>query len=180
MGLNQAVDNLCIYTPDFQHYADKFLAETDGSKSVHKVETMEELKTALTSYNAVKFLEICLHGTPGMVHLTDGTAIVGSYLNKMATNQLFLQKNARILFDNCSIGAGDAGDKFMDSIGAGMLKDKGGFVGATTVENEYRPLLSFLGIHMKPLSFGRLKVRRYDETGKLIASETVDRHGIKR
>ena len=180
MALSKSVDNLCIYDVEFSFMAERFISELGEGSATHQVKTMNDLKAALNDYNAVKFLEVCLHGTPGMLYLNDKTAMVGSYINQLALNQLFLQKGARILFDSCAIGEGKRGDEFMDSIGTGMLKGKGGIVGATTVDNVVFPLFPWTGVYMKPLSFGRLKVKRYDESGKQVGEQTVDRHGIRR
>lgn len=172
-----SVDNLLIYDVAMQFFADRFTKETGSNSATCAVETMADLTAALNNYNAVKFLEIALHGKPGSVILNDKTEIVGSYLNKMAANYNFLQKNARILFDSCQIGAGDTGDKFMDSIGAGMLKGKGGIVGATTVNNASYPLFPWVtGAHLT--AGGQLKVKKYDANGKLVSSATVAGNGI--
>lgn len=172
------VDNLFIYDPEFKSYAKGFRNASGATSVVHEVKTMDDLGNALNKYVQVKFVEFMLHGSPGMISFANNVVMVGSHLNTLCTNPLFLQKDARILFDNCSIGQGTQGDAFMDSIGAGVLKGKGGTVGATTVKNWG---YSFFGkIFMEPLSFGRLKVKRYDVSGKEVGSQTVDRHGIKR
>jgi hypothetical protein len=175
------VDNLCFYDPEFKSFAENFRKEsnkTGGTSTIHEIKTMDDLRDAFNKYSQAKFLEVSLHGSPGMIHFANGGAMVGSYLNNLCVNPSFLQKNARILFDSCSIGEGSQGDSFMDSIGAGILKGKGGTVGATTVTNW--AYLHFGAAYMEPLSFGRLKVKRYDESGTQISSQTVDRHGIKR
>ncbi len=175
------VDNLCFYDPEFKNFAEAFRKDSNnsgGTSTIHEVKTMDDLKDAFSKYAQVKFLEVVLHGSPGMFHFANGMAMVGSYLNTLCANNVFLNKDARILFDNCSIGEGTQGDNFMDSIGAGMLKGKGGTIGATTVTNW--AYLTLGTVFMKPLSFGRLKVKRYDESGTQIGSQTVDRHGIKR
>ena len=180
MQLSKAVDNLCLFDPEFKFFADRFLAELGSSADIFEVKTMDDLKTALSSYTGVKFLEVVLHGTPGMLYMGN-MAMMGSYLATLAkTNRGLLQKNARILFDSCSIGKGESGDKFMDELGTGLLQGKGGIIGATTVDNWVFPLLPWTGAYMKPLSFGRLKVKKYDENGQLVASEQTDRHHIKR
>jgi len=172
-----SVDNLLIYDIDLQFFADRFTNQTGSNSATHAVKTMADLRDALTNYNGVKFLEIALHGRPGWIDLNDKTAVVGTYLNQIATNSNFLQKNARILFDSCSIGACKKGDDFMDSIGAGMLKGKGGIVGATTVDNASYPFFPWVtGAHLT--SGGQLKVKKYDESGKLVASTTVVGNGI--
>jgi len=180
MQLTKAVDNLCLYDPDFKYLADRFLAELGGSSDIYEVKTMDDLKIALNSYRDVKFLEIVLHGTPGTLHM--GKMIMdGSYIATLAkTNPNLLQKNARILFDSCSIGKGETGDRFMDRLGTDLLKEKGGIIGASTVDNWTFPLFPWTGVYMGPLSFGRLKVKKYDAEGKLNGSRQVDRHGIVR
>lgn len=124
MELRKAVDNLLIYDPEFQKYADKFVGEMGGSSAIQAVGSMDELKTAINSYTNVKFLELCLHGSPGNIHFSDKSAMVGKLLGTMIQNSLFLNKSARILFDNCNIGEGKAGDIFMDELGMKMLKGK--------------------------------------------------------
>lgn len=180
MQLAKEVDNLCLYDPEFKHLADRFLAEFGGSSDTYEVKTMDDLRAALNSYRKVKFLEIVLHGSPGTLYMGK-MVMAGSYMATLAkTNANLLQKNARILFDSCSIGKGESGDKFMNELGAGLLKGKGGIIGATTVDNWSFPLFSWTGTYMGPLSFGRLKVKQYDVEGKINGSQQVDRHGIER
>lgn len=178
MKLKISVDNLLIYDVDFQFFADRFVNEIGSNSATHPVRTMADLVEAFIKYNAVKFLEIALHGSPGRLYLNNKTAIVGSYLNVIAAaNPIFLKNNARILFDSCQIGQGNSGDKFMDSIGTGMLKGKGGIVGATTVDNATYPFYPWVtGAHMT--SGGQLKVKKYDESGKLVASKVVTEKGV--
>ena len=182
MDLRKAVDNLCLYDPEFQGYADKFVGEMGGSSAIQAVGSKDELSAAIGAYTNVRFLEICLHGTPGMILFANDGMMLGAHLGTMTQNTLFLQKNARVLFDSCNIAEGDAGDKFMDELGRRMFKGKGGIIGATTVTNfHFLPKSRFCtDMYMKPLSFGRLKVRRYDEIGDLIGDRVVDRHGIRR
>lgn len=176
-SMRTSVDNLLIYDSELQFFADRFTNQTGTNSATHAVKCMADLTAALNNYNAVKFLEIALHGKPGRLFLSNKTEIVGSYINKLATNPQFLQKNARILFDSCRIGADKTGDDFMDSIGAGLLLGKGGIVGATTVDNASYPFFPWVtGAHM--VSGGLLKVRKYDESGKLVASTAVAGNGI--
>jgi hypothetical protein len=100
MELRKAVDNLCLYDPEFQAYADKFVAETGGSSAIQAVGSRDELAAAVKAYTNVKFLEVCLHGTPGMIHFADDCAMRGASFGTMTRNTLFLQKNARVLFDS--------------------------------------------------------------------------------
>ncbi len=173
------VDNLCIYWGEFKETAASFVEESNssgGTSSMHEIKTLDDIETAFNTYFQVKFFEVLLHGDAGVISLPGKCGFMGNYFATLCENPMFLQKNARILFDSCSIGAGETGDKFMDSIGAGFLKGKGGFVGATTVQNWAYPF----GVYMRPLSFGRVKVKKYDEAGTPVAAQTVDRHGIKR
>lgn len=175
------VDNLCIYDPEFKGIADQFISDSQGSGgtgTTHAVSTMDDLRIAVNKYVQVKFLEVILHGSPGMINFANKAAMVGSYINTLCTNPSFLATDARILFDNCSIGEGSQGDAFMDSIGSGLLRGKGGTVGATTATNWAYNNLGL--VFMQPLSFGRLKVKRYDASGKQVGSRSVDRHGIER
>jgi hypothetical protein len=65
----------------------------------------------------------------------------------------------------------------MDSIGAGMLRGKGGIVGASTSDNATYPLFPWVsGAHLT--GGGHLKVKKYDKTGKLVDSATVAGNGI--
>lgn len=180
MQLTKAVDNLCLYDPEFKYIADRFLREVGGSSDIFEVKTMADLTTALNSYKLVKFLEIVLHGSSGTIYM--GKMVMsGSYIAKLAeTNPNLLQKNARILFDSCSIGKGDFGDKFMIELGAKLLKNKGGIIGASTVDNWTFPMFGWTGVYMGPLSFGRLKVKKFDIDGKPDGAVQVDRHGISR
>ena len=172
-----SVDNLLIYDCEMQFFADRFTKQTGTNSAAHSVKTMADLKNALNNYNGVKFLEIALHGKPNWIFLNDSTAIVGTYINELAKNPNFLQRNSRILFDSCSIGAGSKGDEFMDSIGAGLLKGKGGIVGASTVDNASFPFFPWVtGSHM--VAGGFLKVKKYDESGNLVASTTAAANGI--
>lgn len=180
MELKKSVDNLCLYDPEFKFVAERFLDELGGSSDIYEVKSMQDLTAALNSYCGVKFLEIVLHGSPGTIYMGK-TIMDGSYIANLAkTNPNFLQKNARILFDSCSIGKGEDGDKFMNRLGSEILKGKSGIIGATTVDNMTSPLFSWTGVYMTPLTFGRLKVKKYDINGKPSGSLQVDRHGIRR
>jgi len=182
MNLRTAVDNLCIYDPEFQAYADKFIGEMGGSSAIQAVGSRDELIAAIGSYTSVKFLEVCLHGTPGMIHFADNCAMRGQSFGTLTQNTLFLQKNARVLFDSCNIAEGEVGSIFLDDLGMTMFKGKGGILGATTVTNGHLlPKSRFAtDMYMAPLSFGRLIVRRYDQNGQPVGQRVTDRHGIER
>ena len=59
---------------------------------------------------------------------------------------------------------------------------QGGIIGGSTAKtHNYFPRGSFVTeMYIAPLSFGRLKVRRYDESGSQVGERVVDRHGISR
>ena len=179
MTLTKAVDNLCLYDPDFKHIADGFIAEFGANAAVHEVNNLEDLRTAVNSYRAVKFLEIVIHGSPGTLH-TKKERLSGWYIAVLAeSNPNFLQKGAKILFDSCNIGKGKSGDQFMDDLGIRILKGKGGTIGASTVNSWTSPLFG-TGFFMQPLSFGRLKVKSYNLEGKPAGALQVDRLGVVR
>lgn len=182
MELRKAVDNLCLYDPEFQAYAEKFVAETGGSSAIRAVGSRDDLTEAINAYTNVRFLEICLHGQPGMLIFADKGGMIGQNLGAMTQNTPFLQKNARVLFDSCRIGEGETGDLFMDELGRRMFRGKGGIIGASTVNNILLlPKSRFCtGIYMDPVSSGLLKVRRYDESGNRVAESAVDSGGRRR
>jgi len=182
MNLSTAVDNLCFYDPEFAAYADKFAGEMGGSSAVQAVGSHQELVAAIGSYTGVKFLEVCLHGTPGMIYFADQGTMIWQHFGTLTQNTAFLQKNARVLFDSCNIAGSEPAQKSMDELGRRMLAGKGGIIGATTVQNGvYFPKSRFAtDVYMEPLSFGRLIVRKYDENGEQVSRRIVDRHGIKR
>lgn len=145
MKLNISVDNLLIFDPEFQFMADRFVREIGSNSAVHSVGSVKGLIEGLNKYNGVKFLEICFHGKPGRFFLKNDIEIAfGAFLEKHAKNPLFLSKGARILFDSCSVGAGDIGDRFMDSVAKNLLKGKGGFIGASTVPNAGFPFFPWV------------------------------------
>lgn len=178
MELKKAVDNLLFYDPEFEGFASKFVSELGGSSAIQSITNMDELKNAINSFTNVKFLEICFHGSPGFFYLADKCQVVGAYLGELAQGKPFIQKNARILFDSCSIGQGEAGDRFMDELGKKMLTGKGGVIGASTAENVRFKLIPFCnGLYFEEFSDGRLKVKRYDVNGKQVGALAVDRYG---
>ena len=182
MELRKAVDNLCLYDPECQSYADKFVGEMGGSSAIQAVGSRAELVTAVNASTNVKFLEICLHGRPGMLIFADDAGMIGKNLGVMTQNTLFLQKNARVLFDSCEIGEGEVGDRFMDELGSLMFRGKGGIIGAATVKVIHLlPKSRFCtAMYLKPGSSGLLKVRRYDESGNRVGERVVDSRGQTR
>lgn len=181
MELRKVVDNLLIYDPEFQKYADKFVGEMGGSSAIQAVKTLDELSLAINGYTNVKFLEICLHGTPRTIHLPDGYGISPEYFGKLMRSPVFLQRNARILFDSCWIGDGEIGDDFMDKIGSLALKGRGGIIGASTVPSmNVLPNSIFCSDwYLKPFTDGKLKVRKYDIDGNNVSEIKVNRHGAR-
>lgn len=186
MNLRKAVDNLLIYDPEFVGYANKFIGATGGSSAIFPVKCMDDLKTAIDSFTNVKFLEVCLHGSPGMIGFANKGAMIGEYLGNLTQGKPFLQKDARVLFDSCNIGEGAAGDKFMDNLAKLMLIGKGGIIGASTIKNIVfgagKPSASdvYLDIdHLSDIFGAKLKVKRYDASGKLVGQRSVNRFGWK-
>lgn len=179
MALTEAVDNLYLYDPQFEPGANKFLSEVGGSSAARAVWSLDDVGAALNAFALVKFLVFDTHGRPGRVCLANGTKLEGVDFMILKKNPHLLKMGARILFYGCNIGAGAAGDKFMDEIGLYLLRGKGGIVGTSTVSNVALQLGPFASeTFMDPTSFGaRLKVRRYDLSGALVGSRTTDRYG---
>ncbi len=177
----QAVDNLFLYDPYFEGAALEHGAEVGGSSAQHPVRSWTEIVDAMQAFCLVKLLTFLTHGLPGLMLPPGGARIVGLDFAMANAGPTFLQKNARILFLGCNIAEGNGGDLFLDEIGTSLLRGKGGFVGATTVANMMFDFGRFSSAtYMTPLSFGRLKVFRYDESGKRVAGQQTDRHGWKR
>lgn len=179
MGLTKTVDNLCVFDPEFSGYAETFVSDLGGNSDTMAVSRMDDLKAAIAGFTNVKYLEVCLHGSPGMIYFANGGAMVGHYLGTLTQTTNFLQREARVLFASCDIGKGETGDEFMAKLAKSMLVGKGGTIGASTVSNFVLfPRTRFAtGAFMELLSFGRLKIRSYDTSGKQIGERIVDRHG---
>lgn len=180
MSIRTAVDNLCIYDPEFEAYARRFADDLGGSTAICPVGTIAELKAAFDGYVMVSFLEIVIHGKgAGVLELADGTVVMAGFLGKLAMNTPFLKSRARVLFSSCGIGAGPTGTRFLDDLGKSMFVGKGGIVGASTVDNlvTLPNSRNFSQVFLKPFSDGRLRVRQYDTDGNTINETAVDRWG---
>jgi hypothetical protein len=182
MELRKAVDNLCIFDPEFSGYAEAFVNDLGGSTDTKAVSSLDDLKAAIAGFSLVKYLEVCLHGTPGMIHFANKGAMVGHYLGTLVQQTPFLHRDARVLFASCDIGKGEAGDFFMSELARKMLIGKGGTIGAATVSNVvWFPRSKFAkGPFMEYFTDATLKVRRYDVEGRQIGARDVDRYGHQR
>lgn len=179
--MNKAIDNLYLYDPQFEAAANAFVNSVGGTAGSFAIPTINSLETALNSHVGVKFLVFDTHGEPGNMDLSDGTKFEGMDFMMFAKCPTFLKSDSRVLFYGCNLGEGKRGDLFLDEVGKYLLRGKGGTVGATTSVNTSFSLGSWsTQVFMSPLSFGRLKVKRYDSEGKQIGSRTVDRHGFQR
>jgi hypothetical protein len=180
MELSRAVDNLCLYDPQFEPAAYRFLSEVGGSSAIQPLTNWQDLVAASRNHTLVKFLVLHTHGLPGTVDLAEDR-VRGYDFSFLEARPQFLRRDARILFLGCNIAEGSVGDRFMDQVGQYLLLGKGGFVGATTVKNGVFQIAHFASeTYMKPLTGGRLKVKQYDMSGAPVGSRTVDRHGVVR
>ena len=180
--MKTATDNLCLYDPEFDGGAKRFANEMGGSSNISPITSSADIGTCMKNFTNVKFLVFHTHGSPGMMSLPDGTNFEGVDFVLHSYDKSFLAKDARVLFLGCNIGEGSAGDTFLRDVGKFLLQGKGGTVGATTSINmsfQFGSLFSS-ETYMVPLSFGRLKVKRYSDAGSEVGSMTVDRHGWKR
>lgn len=170
-----SVDTLLIYDPDFEYYAEGFLKDHPGglARSVGDTNAIIE---AVKEYSNVKYLELAMHGSPGSIYFKSKGQMVASYFGKIAREANMLAANARVLFLGCNIAEGDEGDKFLTEVGKNMFVGTGGIAGGTTVTNAiFRGGAS----RMNPLMFfgAKLKVRRFDVTGRMIAGQDVGYFG---
>lgn len=180
--MKTAVDNLYLYDPQFEAGAKKFISELGGSSAMAPITSASDIGDAMKQYALVKFLVFDTHGAPGKIWLPKTKYFEGIDFITLAQNSQFLAKDARVLFLGCNVGEGKAGDIFLSDIGQFLLRGKGGTVGATTVANVTFQLGKMFSTEafMMPLSFGRLKVKRYSNDGKEVGSIMVDRHGVRR
>lgn len=183
--MKKSVDNLVLYDPQVLSAARKIAEDIGGSSAMGALASATDLEEHMKTFVGVKQLFVLTHGGPGKVYVPIGGKMWAIYQHPdwvlYAKYTEFLAKDARVLFMGCNVGEGSQGDMFMSSFAQHMLKGKGGIVGATTTKN----LLFMLGpwatdLWMLPLSFGRLKVRKYSIEGKEIGAMNVDRHGIRR
>jgi|SRR5260221_2131423 len=174
-----AVDNLCVYDPGFSGYGEGFPNEMGGSSASEPVSKIDDLIAVFGKYCMVKYLEVGLHGSPGMIWFANNGVMVGSYIGVLATKANVLQREARVLFASCNIAEGARGDEFMTELGKNMFTGKGGIAAGATVSN-----VVFLAKFrlasapfMSPLNNGLLKVRRYDVNGDQIGQRSTDAYG---
>ncbi len=179
--LRRAIDNLLLYDPDHQDYASKYKDEVGSNCDVYKVNSLNDLKTAVAEFTNVRYLEIVFHGTAGSnLRFGDGSGIAGSLFSRTLTeNPVFINPNSRVLFYSCNIGEGTVGDNFMDHFGKTVFAGRGGILGATTVVNRvlFRNTVFATNIFMVPGLDGKLKVRRYDQNGTRKSERIVNKYG---
>jgi len=179
--MRTAVDNLYLYDPQFEAGAKSFLSSVGGSSTTYAIPSFAALTNALNSFTNVKLVIFDTHGAPGRMWLPDGTNVEGLDFMMINKNAVFLANDARLLFYGCNIAEGKAGDTFLSEVAQNMLYGKGGTVGGTTVSNISFQIGSFsTEAYMMPLSFGRLKVKRYSKQAAEIGALTIDRHGFRR
>lgn len=73
--MRTAVENLCGCDLLFQARAGKFAGGTDGGASA-AVSSSDEFISAINGHAGVKFLQVCLQGTPEMIRFADHGAII--------------------------------------------------------------------------------------------------------
>lgn len=171
----RSVDNLLFYDPDFEFYAEGFRKDHSGAIT-HLVTNTTDIIEAVKDYSNVKYIELALHGSPGTIYFKSKGQMAGSYFGTISKAANMLAPNARVLFLGCNIAEGKEGDKFLAEVGKKMFIGTGGIAGGTTVTNAvFRGGAS----RMNPLWFfgAKLKVRRFDITGKMIAGQDVGYFG---
>jgi len=174
MPEQQAIENLLFYDPQFESYAEGFREQKPFNGIAHAVTSPNELIEAVKGYAMVKSVELVLHGSPGTIWFKGGGVMTASYFGTIASAANMLAMDARVLFLGCNIAEGTVGDKFLTEVGKNMFTGTGGIAGGTTVAN-----LAFSGGKMNPLWFfgAKLKVRRFDITGKMTAGQDVGYFG---
>jgi hypothetical protein len=175
MPEQKAIENLLFYDPDFENYAWTFREDHPSNGIARSVSNPSELIEAVKEYALVRNVELVLHGSPGTIYFKSGL-MTASYFGTIARTANMLSSDARVLFLGCNVAEGAAGDKFLLDVGKNMFAGSGGIVGGTTVTN-----VVFRGgaTRMNPLLFfgAKLKVRRFDANGKMIAGHDVGYFG---
>lgn len=176
MSLPTSVEKLMFFDPEFEKYASTFLAEHGSAAKTHTIKTTEDLIEAVKQYSQVRYLEVVMHGSPGMIWFNSGGQMVASYLGTIINQSKMLAPEARVLFLGCNVAEGTAGDDFLSNVGRSMFSGTGGTVGGTDVTNV---ILGGKSTRMNPLRFfdAKLKVRRFDANGKMVAGEDVSYWG---
>ena len=174
MPEQKAVEYLMIYDPTFWKDAEVFCDHFGGNAVGEPVSDLKGLFEVPKKYAMVRHFELDFHGSPGMLYMHDKSASTASYFGSLVQASNMLCRDARVLFYGCNVAGGDDGDNCLDSIGKKMVSGTGGTLGASTVMN-----LGYGEVIMNPLAFidGRLKVRRYNESGDRIGGENVDMFG---
>ena len=178
MDLQTWMDNLLIYDPsDFMinRGAKAFPEEAPAFNAAEGVSDFPGALNAIRKYCHLTCLIFETHGAPGYVHFPRG-GIDAWNAHLFGSVRSSLAADARILFEGCSVGEGDAGTKFLLEVGSNLLFGKGGIVGATTCSNFGSPLelLSLLdSVRMPP--WGKLRIMQFDKSGSLI--KEVDKEG---
>ncbi|HYJ89738.1 MAG TPA: hypothetical protein VEV84_00385, partial [Pyrinomonadaceae bacterium] len=79
----KALEYLCIYDPEFISYASDFLEEWGRNAAAEPVGSMDDLRSVVNKYALVRYTEVCLHGTPGVIRFANEGAMVGIYLGTL-------------------------------------------------------------------------------------------------
>jgi hypothetical protein len=178
MDLKTWMDNLLIYDADdfmINRGAKAFPEDAPAFNAAEGVSDFAGALNAIRKYCHLRCLIFETHGAPGYVHFPKGGIDAGN-AHRFASVRSSLDTDARILFEGCSVGQGDAGTKFLLEIGSKLLLGKGGIVGATTCSNFGSPLelLSLIdSVRMPP--WGNLRIMQFDKNGSLI--KEVDKQG---
>jgi hypothetical protein len=172
--LRSWIKTLLIYdTSDFviRHGAEAFLEEAPPSNAKEGVSDFEGALRAMSKYCQVESLIFETHGAPGYVHFPKG-GITWANACQFRSATSALQTGARVLFEGCSVGAGEVGRNFLIAVGSNLLLGKGGFVGATDSKNIGSPLETFSllnAVRMPP--WGNLRIIQFGLDGSVIREE---------
>lgn len=181
MSDQTAAEYLLIYDPEFEADSIDFKENFGLNAKTEAVRNTADLISVAGKYTLVKYLEIDLHGSPGMLHCASGGAMMGTYFGGLINSANMLCSGARVLFLGCNVAQGTAGDKFLVDVGKAMFKGLGGTVGASTVLNisTHDGEVFFKRIHLWEIPFddARLKTCRFDVDGEEIGAQEIDRWG---
>ena len=170
------IKNLLVYDPSdtiIRRGASAFADDLPAFNASAGARSFTDALSAMTKYCHVESVIFETHGSPGYVHFPDG-GIDSNNAHRFCTVASVLEEDARILFEGCHVGADQLGRDFLLTVGASLLRGKGGFVGGTTSYNLGSPL-ELIGaldaVHMPP--WGKLRVLQFDKSGSLLQEREV-------
>ncbi|MEE4135940.1 MAG: DUF4347 domain-containing protein [Desulforhopalus sp.] len=165
------IDRLFLYDPGeyVMRKQAEYFAGRSGKHAKAPIRGIKDVVNALSPYSQLKWLHFNTHGMPGKIYFerSPNTITVGN-LHALCESNKALGDNARILFHGCNIGESGAGSDFITVCGRYLLKEHGGFVGAST-GMMFAGFFSLFGLSDQTYRYwGKLRIYQFDKLGDVI------------